>query len=99
MFVPDRTNGVRSKQVVADTPTSHFAWTVFSELLLETNDPIQALHAADKAISIDSAYAPAWVVKGRGLAKIGRPEAGIAACQRAISCNSSFLMAYLDRQG
>lgn len=84
------------QQAVANFPTSQFVWVVLSEILLETNDPIQALHAADKAISIDSAYAPAWVMKGRGLAKIDRPEEGIAACQRAITYNNKLVMAYLE---
>ncbi|HTK09069.1 MAG TPA: tetratricopeptide repeat protein [Ktedonobacteraceae bacterium] len=84
------------QQTVTDDPTSHFAWTILSEILLETNHPVDALRAADKAIALDAGYAPAWTMKGRALAKIDRPEEGIAACQKAIACDGNFIMAYLE---
>jgi tetratricopeptide (TPR) repeat protein len=84
------------QQVVADNPTWHSAWTLLSEIQLETNHPAEAQHAAEEAISLDSGYGPAWTMKGRALAKRDRPEEGIVACQKAIDCDNKLIMAYLE---
>jgi tetratricopeptide (TPR) repeat protein len=75
-------------------PESHTEWTKTSSALLEQGDYTKALEAAERAITLCPEHAAAWVMKGRALNALNRPEEGLDACDHAIGYDRNLFDAY-----
>ncbi len=84
-------------QVVQNSPQDPAGWTYLANTQIEMNKTREALAAAERALSINPQYAPAWVAKGCALGYLDRPEEGLAACDIAISQDPNLASAYLNK--
>jgi len=66
---------------------------------LNASDPEMALQCLEKFLSTQPQHAEALAKKASALEKLGRVEEALAACDRAIAANSSFVIAYLQKGG
>jgi len=75
-------------------PGSPNEWTDLSFEHFKLGGYNEALNEAEKAIELDSGYTAAWIMKGRVLNALNRPEEGLAALDQAIECDQKSFDSY-----
>ncbi|MBI4908205.1 MAG: tetratricopeptide repeat protein [Acidobacteria bacterium] len=72
------------RQLANEYPDASLPWFALSGALWRVGRHEEALEAVERALAIESTFAPGWAHRGTILRECGRPEAAIASFRRAV---------------